>query len=252
MLLRWVGTMHTPEGPHPLVLRAVSILKKLADKELSGVLSTLARSLQWTADPLAARMVECSDFMLGDIRDAAQPMTIYLTVPYSDIDRLSALLRLMVRQILDYTTQDIRPHSHRLLIILDEAQTLQRMSAIPSIMQFGRGYGLHLMVIVPSLREVERLYGPSHTFIESAHIRLVYAPNDPTVASQFSRMGGEYRESTGKKQWKDVRLLSETTMMHVPSTKGVLFLGNGGFPAMIRKSPYYEHPTWAQRASMAV
>jgi type IV secretion system protein VirD4 len=252
LLVEMIGTMHTEAGPHPVVLRGIAILKKLADKELSGVCSTVARALQWTMDPLAARMVEASDFTLHDLRDDVRPMTVYLTVPYSDQERLRALMRLLVRQMLDYATQDIGAHAHRMLIILDEAQTLQRMAAIPSLMQFGRGYGLHLMVIVPSLREVERLYGPSHTFIESAHVRLVFAPNDPTVAAQFSRMGGEYRESTGKKQWKDVRLMSETTMMHIPRTQGVLFLGNGGFPAIITKSPYYQHREWAQRASLSV
>jgi type IV secretion system protein VirD4 len=216
-----------------------------------------------TLDPLVARMTSRSDFTLRDLRERAKPMSLYLTVPYSDQERLRPLTRLIVRQILDFCTQHIGGWRWRLLGLLDEVQTFNRLPQIPTALNFVRGYGVQLCLITPSMNELDRVYGIHNTFLESSHIRLMFAPNDPNIAETFSRMAGtvevtKVRRSTGR-GWgtgstststEPERLLSPTGVTFLPENKGLLFVGNGHYPALITKAPFYKNWRLKQRSAM--
>jgi type IV secretion system protein VirD4 len=233
-------SLHSASGPHPAVRWAVRLLKRLADRELSGVCSTVARALDMTLDPLVARVLSRSDFTMADLRERRRPMSLYLTVPYSDQERLRTLSRLVVRQVLDWSTQRLGGWRHRLCMLLDEVQALKYLPAIPGALDFVRGYGLMLVLITPSLNELDREYGPSNNFVEGCHLRLTFAPNDPTIADKFSRMTGTSEQTDGQRTWEE-RLLSTTGLTYLPKDQGLLLIGNGGYPALITKAPYYRN-----------
>ncbi len=236
-------TGHTEDGPHYAVVRSVRMLKRLDDRQLSGVLSTASRALQMTMDPLVARMTSSSSFTLQDLRERQRPMSLYLTVPYADQERLRPLSRLIVRQVLDYSTQHLGGWRHRLCMLIDECQALHRMPALPSALNFVRGYGLNLVLITPSLNEFDRLYGHANNFVEGCHLRVIFAPNDPSIAERFSRMTGTEDVPDMRRQGvtTEERLLSATGVTYLPQDQGLLLIGNGGYPALIRKAPYYRN-----------
>jgi type IV secretion system protein VirD4 len=242
------STSHTLDGVHPAVQRSVHLLRRLADRELSGVLSTVSRALQMTMDPLVARMTSSNDFRLQDLRERHRPLSLYLTVPYSDQERLRPLSRLITRQVLDYTTHRLGGWRHRMLLLIDECQALGYMPALAQALNFVRGFGMQLVLITPSLNDLDRLYGEKNNFVEGAHLRVVFAPNDAGIAEKFSRMTGMHEQVEGQTTYEQ-RLLSQTGLTYLPKDKGLLLIGNGGYPALITKAPYYQSRRLRRRAA---
>jgi type IV secretion system protein VirD4 len=224
---------------------------------LSGVLSTASRGLRLYLDPLVARMTSRSDYTLEDLRSRTRPMTLYLTVPYSDQKRLRPLSRLLMRQILGYTTQQLHGWRHRLLGVIDECQALNRLQALSEALNYAAGYGVNLCLITPSLHELDRLYGPNNNFLEGCHIRVAYAPNDFTIAQRFSRQTGETETEKRRQSWsQDVGsllggrrttsteierrpLLSPTALMLLDKEQVLLLVGNMA-PALLKKARYWK------------
>jgi type IV secretion system protein VirD4 len=229
---------HTSAGTHPAVLRAVYLTKRLADRELSGLCSTVAGALEMTLDPLVARILSRSDFTLADLRERPHPMTLYLSVPYTDQERLWPFSRLITRQVLDWNTQHLGGWRYRLLMLIDEVQALRYMPALSEGLNFVRGYQINLLLITPSMNDLDRIYGPKHNFVEESHLRVVFAPNDPQVAEHFSQMTGLEEATDGQTTWEQ-RLLSSTGLTYLSPEQGLLLIGNGGYPAIITKAPYY-------------
>ncbi len=254
-------TAHTRDGCHPAVRRAVHAVRRLADRELSGVQSTASRALRLYLDPLVAHMTNKSAFTLRDLRERVRPFSLYLTIPYSDQERLRPLGRLLVRQFLDYCTQRQHGWKHRMLMLIDEMQALNRLPTLSTALNFVAGYGVRLCLITPSLHELDRLYGRDHNFTESCHVRMVFAPNDDEIAAKFSRMTGmtevekqrqsvsedmgrlfSQRRSSSTERTTEA-LLSPTALMQLPSDRLLLLVGNAP-PALVRKARYFQRRTW--------
>jgi type IV secretion system protein VirD4 len=253
---------------HPAVLRAAKMVGDLADRELSGVLSTARRGLALWADPLVARMTECSDYVWTDLRREGQPMSLYLSIPFADQDRLRPLSRLLVRQMLDHVTLTLSGWGQRLLVVLDEVASLKRMPILAEGLEYLAGYGVKLMLVTPSLTPLEALYGTRNGFWEGCRIRLVFAPNSMAMASLFARETGEQlvkkervsvtrepfhtfrdRTSTSTETTREP-LLSPTALMQLDPDDVLLLVGNSP-PALIHKAKYYENISWARRVALA-
>lgn len=258
-------TRHTSAGCHPAVRRAVRVVNRLEDRELSGVISTASRALRLYLDPLVARMTNSSDFTWQDLRERTRPMTLYLTVPYSDQQRLRPLSRLLMRQMLGYATQHRHGWRHRLLCLVDEVQALNRLPALSEALNYAAGYGVNLCLITPSLNEIERLYGPKQNFLEGCHVRIAYAPNDVSIAQRFSRQTGETEAEKVRESWStdlgrlvsgrrtttsEVErkpLLSPTATMQLDREQVLLLVGNTP-PALLKKARYWKHRLWRRRS----
>ena len=74
-------------------------------------------------------------------------MTVYLTVPYADQERLRPYSRLVIRQLLGYSTQRREGWRHRLLMLLDEVQALNKMAAVSEALNYAAGYGVHFCLV---------------------------------------------------------------------------------------------------------
>jgi type IV secretion system protein VirD4 len=110
------------------------------------------------------------------------------------------------------------------------------------------------------MNEMDRVYGVHNTFLENSHIRLIFAPNDPKIAEKFSEMTGtveatKVRETTGRGRTQSTsveseRLLSWTGVTFLPKNRGLLFVGNGAYPALVKKAPYHKNWRLRRRSSM--
>ena len=93
---------------------------------------------------------------------AASPVTLYLVVPPSDINRTKPLIRLILNQIGRRLTEELHTSGkrHRLLLMLDEFPALGRLDFFESALAFMAGYGIKGFLIAQSLNQIERAYGP--------------------------------------------------------------------------------------------
>ena len=178
--------------PHPAIRRAGAILKGIkGEGEASGIFSSLTKTLRIYTDPMLARCASRNSFTWRDLRERARPMTLYITVPFSDRERLRPWARLILRQLLDYVGRQLEDWEHPLLGMLDEFHSLGHMRALANAVLEVRGYGFRLALITPSIKKLEELYGKNHTFFEASHTKLAMGIRDPDIAREVSSWIGE-------------------------------------------------------------
>ena len=65
-------------------------------------------------------MTDRSDFSLRDLRERARPMSLYLSIPFGDQERVRSWTRLVLRQLLDYAVHQKEGWPWKLLCMIDE------------------------------------------------------------------------------------------------------------------------------------
>ena len=255
-------------NPHPGVQHASYVMRDIAKKELSSVLTTARRALFLFIDPRIAAMVSASDFRLQGLRDRAQPMTLYLSIPFDEQERLRPLSRLILRQVLQYATSRLAPWPHRLLMLTDEVAALRRFAMLEDALDYAAGHGVLLDCITPSLNPLIKCYGAHHNFWEGSGIRLVFPPNSAGMAHMFARETGEAAVEKRRtliardpfRLWRDKTtiaqetalepLLSATALQQLPRDTVLLLIGNAP-PVLLTKTPYFTQRQWRQRRGHA-
>ncbi len=135
-LKRMMSTNHvgTKDAPvvHSVVASAAREVLNKSDNERSGVLSTAMSFLGLYRDPTVAEVTSRCDWRIADLVEAAQPVSLYLVIPPSDISRTKPLVRLILNQIGRRLTEKLdsagtADRKHKLLMMLDEFPALGRL-----------------------------------------------------------------------------------------------------------------------------
>ena len=100
-------TRHLGDMPHPVVASAARELLNKSDNERSGVLSTAMSFLGLYRDPVVAAVTSRCDWRIGDLVENADPVSLYLVVPPSDISRTKPLVRLILNQVGRRLTEEL-------------------------------------------------------------------------------------------------------------------------------------------------
>jgi type IV secretion system protein VirD4 len=194
---------------HPVVLEKMQEMLNREDKEFSGVLSTAKTTLILYSDPLVQRSIEESDFTINDLKHFKYPVSLYLVVPPSDIERLKPLLRLIFTLAVNRLTEELeevrnskikqalkkdekftpRP-DHRLLLLIDEFPSLGKMPIFETAFAYIAGYGIKAYLITQDIEQIKDAYGNHESIISNCHIRIAFAPNKTETAEALSKMAG--------------------------------------------------------------
>ena len=195
-------------GPHPVVASAARELLNKSENERSGVLSTAMSFLGLYRDPVVAQVTRRCDWRIGDIVGGARPVTLYLVVPPSDINRTKPLIRLILNQVGRRLTEDLqgKDDRHRLLLMLDEFPALGRLDFFESALAFMAGYGVRAYLIAQSLNQIEKAYGPNNAILDNCHVRIAFATNDERTAKRISEALGAKTELRSQKNYTGHRL----------------------------------------------
>ncbi|GHG86548.1 conjugal transfer protein TraG [Pseudodonghicola xiamenensis] len=260
-------TSHLGEaGPHPVVASAARELLNKSENERSGVLSTAMSFLGLYRDPVVAQVTRRCDWRIGDIVGGTRPVTLYLVVPPSDINRTKPLIRLILNQVGRRLTEDLqgKDDRHRLLLMLDEFPALGRLDFFESALAFMAGYGLKSFLIAQSLNQIEKAYGPNNSILDNCHVRVSFATNDERTAKRVSDALGTATEMKAMKNYAGHRLApwlshlmvsrSETAralltpgeIMQLPPTDEIVMVA-GTPPIRATKARYYEDTRFAER-----
>ena len=175
-------------GTHPVVASAARELLNKSENERSGVLSTAMSFLGLYRDPVVATVTSRCDWRIRDLVERADPTTLYLVVPPSDISRTKPLIRLILNQIGRRLTEELdsKQRRHRLLLMLDEFPALGRLDFFESALAFMAGYGLKSFLIAQSLNQIEKAYGNNNSILDNCHVRVSFATNDERTAKRVS------------------------------------------------------------------
>ena len=262
--------MDTPHlgdaGVHPVVASAARELLNKADNERSGVLSTAMSFLGLYRDPVVAQVTARCDWRIADLVASETPVTLYLVVPPSDINRTKPLIRLILNQIGRRLTEELNTSGerHRLLLMLDEFPALGRLDFFESALAFMAGYGLKSFLIAQSLNQIERAYGPNNAILDNCHVRVSFATNDERTAKRVSDALGtatELRDSTNyaghrlapwlghlmvSRQETARPLMTPGEIMQLPPTDEIVMVA-GTPPIRATKARYFKDARFQER-----
>lgn len=262
--------METPHlgdaGVHPVIASSARELLNKSDNERSGVLSTAMSFLGLYRDPVVARVTARCDWRIADLVGAKKPVSLYLVVPPSDINRTKPLIRLILNQIGRRLTEELTASGkrHRLLLMLDEFPALGRLDFFESALAFMAGYGLKGFLIAQSLNQIERAYGPNNAILDNCHVRVSFATNDERTAKRVSDALGtatELRDSTNyaghrlspwlghlmvSRQETARPLLTPGEIMQLPPNEEIVMVA-GTPPIRATKARYFEDARLQER-----
>lgn len=193
----WRTTSGLQTATHPVVSEKAQEMLDKESKELSGVLSTAKTALALYSDPLVARNTSASDFRINDLVNHERPVSLYLVVPPSDKIRLRRLIRLMFTMVVNRLTERMafegaeqKRNRHRLLFLIDEFPSLNRMEIFADALSYMAGYGLKAYLITQDIRQIVDAYGQNESIVSNCHVRIAYAPNQVETAELLSKMTG--------------------------------------------------------------
>lgn len=262
-----MDTPHLGEaGVHPVIASSARELLNKSENERSGVLSTAMSFLGLYRDPVVARVTARCDWRIADLVGSKKPVSLYLVVPPSDINRTKPLIRLILNQIGRRLTEELTSSGtrHRLLLMLDEFPALGRLDFFESALAFMAGYGIKGFLIAQSLNQIERAYGPNNAILDNCHVRVSFATNDERTAKRVSDALGtatELRDSTNyaghrlapwlghlmvSRQETARPLLTPGEIMQLPPTDEIVMVA-GTPPIRATKARYFEDARFQER-----
>src|SRR5262249_18215890 len=182
---------------HPVVKEKVQEMLDKEDRDFGGVLSTAKTALTLYSDPLVAQNTSASDFTIADLVSFERPISLYLVVPPSDKIRLRPLIRLMFTMVVNRLTEKMMfqgseqvRNRHRLLLLIDEFPSLNRMEVFADALSYMAGYGLKAYLITQDIRQIVDAYGHNESIVSNCHVRIAFAPNQVETAELLSKMTG--------------------------------------------------------------
>lgn len=264
-----MDTRHLDDGPHPVVASAAREVLNKSENERSGVLSTAMSFLGLYRDPTVAAVTSRCDWRIADLIDGEHPVSLYLVVPPSDINRTKPLIRLLLNQIGRRLTESLDgsdgiARRHKLLLMLDEFAALGRLDFFESALAFIAGYGLRAYLIAQSLNQVERAYGQNNSILDNCHVRVVFSSNDERTAKRISDSLGTATEQRSQRNYAGHRLApwlghlmvsrQETAralrtpgeIMQLPADDEIIMV-SGQPPIQAKKLRYYEDHNFTRR-----
>ncbi len=262
-----MDTPHLGEaGVHPVIASSARELLNKSENERSGVLSTAMSFLGLYRDPVVARVTSRCDWRIADLVGSRKPVSLYLVVPPSDINRTKPLIRLILNQVGRRLTEDLSTSGkrHRLLLMLDEFPALGRLDFFESALAFMAGYGIKSFLIAQSLNQIEKAYSVNNSVLDNCHVRVAFAANDERTAKRISDALGtatEMRDSTNyaghrlapwlghlmvSRQETARPLLTPGEVMQLPPTDEIVMVA-GTPPIRASKARYFEDARFKER-----
>ena len=194
-----VANRHLATGAHSVVAAAGRDMLEREARERGSVLSSAKTYLVLFQDPLIARNTGHSDFRIMDLMNHEAPVSFYVVTRGDDKERLRPLIRLaltmITRKLMGVELrfrdgQPLMPHRHRLLLMLDEFPSLNRLHLIEDALPKCAGYGIKAYLATQDREQMFRSYGEYQSITGNCHIRIIYAPNEWKTGEWVSQMVG--------------------------------------------------------------
>ncbi len=181
-----------------IVLDIAMSAKQQHEKVRSDIMQTIQSKLNLFRDPFISHVTSHSDFKLSDFYESEEPISLYLTLPFGDVDRIMPVFQLIIDFIVRrFSSGELRAGEkenvlkHPILFMIDEFPVLGNMKFLATSLGILAGYGLRFYLVVQAYQQLVKIYGPENTFIDNCRYILIYAPNNPQDAEKFSKMIGK-------------------------------------------------------------
>ena len=173
-------------------MNLASFLQK-ADKERSGVISTLNSELELWANPLIDTATATSDFSIMNFKK--KKTTVYVGLTPDNINRLQKLMRIFYQQATDFLCAkmpNIKEEPFGVMFLMDEFPSLGKMEQFKTGIAYFRGYRVRLFLIVQDTQQLKGTYEDAgmNSFLSNSTYRVTFAANNYETANMISQLCG--------------------------------------------------------------
>jgi type IV secretion system protein VirD4 len=178
---------------HPVAYMNIAAFLQKADKERSGVVSTLNSSLELWANPLIDTATATSDFNIMEFK--IKKTTVYVGLTPDNIQRLQRLMQIFYQQATEFLCRkvpDIKEEPYGVMFMMDEFPTLGKMEQFKSGIAYFRGYRVRLFLIIQDTQQLKGIYEDAgmNSFLSNATYRITFAANNYDTANLISQLCG--------------------------------------------------------------
>ncbi len=200
---------------HPVAYMNIAAFLQKADKERSGVISTLNSGLELWANPLIDAATARSDFDLQILKK--KKMTVFCGVTPDNLKRLEPLLKVFYQQATDFLTRKMpgKDEPYGVLFMMDEFPSLGEMPQFETGIAYFRGYRVKLFLIVQDTQQLKGIYEEAgmNSFLSNSYYRVTFAANNVETANLISQLIGNktaQQKSHNKPQFLDLNPAART------------------------------------------
>lgn len=201
---------------HPVGYMNLAAFLQKADKERSGVISTLNSSLELWANPLIDAATASSDFNIMLFKK--EKTTVYVGLTPDNIARLQKLMQVFYQQATEFLTRkipDVKEEPYGVMFMLDEFPTLGKMETFKAGIAFFRGYRVRLFLIIQDTQQLKGTYEEAgmNSFLSNSTFRITFAANNYETANLISQLCGNktvQQTSLSKPLFFDLNISKQT------------------------------------------
>ena len=218
-------------------------MMSMAEKQRSGVLESARTNTEFLDSIPMQRLLEKSDFDLGELKTNPKGVTIYLTLPQRYMATHYRWLRLMISLAVGEMERiKGRPATGQpTLFLLDEFAGLKRMEVIENAAAQAAGFGVKFLFVVQNLPQLDDIYEKGwETFLGNSGLKLFFQIDDDFTRSYLSRQLGELETV------RETRSGSEAKSTSYSTTTGTSYSRNAGVGT--NRTPILEFVTARSRS----
>lgn len=213
---------------HPVAYMNIAAFLQKADKERSGVISTLNSALELWANPLIDAATASSDFNIQTFKK--KRTTVYVGLTPDNITRLQKLMQVFYQQATEFLSRkmpDLKEEPYGVLFLMDEFPTLGKMEQFKAGIAYFRGYRVRLFLIIQDTQQLKGTYEDAgmNSFLSNSTYRITFAANNYETANLISQLCGNKtvkQSSHSKPKFFDMNPASQT--MNVSEVSRALLL----------------------------
>lgn len=178
---------------HPVAYMNIAAFLQKADKERSGVISTMNSSLELWANPLIDAATASSDFDIQQFKK--KRTTVYVGLTPDNISRLQKLMQVFYQQATEFLSRkmpNLKEEPYGVLFLMDEFPTLGKMEQFKAGIAYFRGYRVRLFLIIQDTQQLKGTYEEAgmNSFLSNSTFRITFAANNYETANLISQLCG--------------------------------------------------------------
>ncbi|WP_084212936.1 type IV secretory system conjugative DNA transfer family protein [Candidatus Jidaibacter acanthamoebae] len=177
---------------HPVAYMNIAAFLQKADKERSGVISTMNSNLELWANPLIDTATASSDFNILDFKRTLT--TVYVGLTPDNLQRLQPLMQVFYQQATEFLARRLpsKEDPYGVMFMMDEFPTLGKMEQFASGIAYFRGYHVRLFLIIQDTEQLKGIYEEAgmNSFLSNATYRVTFAANNVETANLISQLIG--------------------------------------------------------------
>ena len=178
---------------HPVAYMNIAAFLQKADKERSGVISTMNSSLELWANPLIDTATASSDFNIQNFK--RERTTVYVGLTPDNIQRLEPLMQVFYQQATEFLSRKIpkqEEEPYGVMFLMDEFPTLGKMEQFKTGIAYFRGYKVRLFLIIQDTEQLKGTYEEAgmNSFLSNSTFRITFSANNMETANLISQLCG--------------------------------------------------------------